>query len=153
MIRLSSLLLSSMLVACTGGEEEESPEAHACEVVGDAGAAVIAAEDRAAAPAIEVGEAPYTVTLVSGAAAYVAVEVTEETEALLFAGEADIVTSLFLDDVEQTLPAPAPNELCAEDIPEHFDLDLTPGTWNIGVGPAGATEVWLLLHSAEGHAH
>lgn len=151
MIRSSSLLL--VLAACSGGEEVEDPDTHACEARGDAGTAVTAAADAASAPAIEVGEVPYTVTLVDGAAGFLAVEVAEDTAALLFAGDADVVSSLLLDGADQTLPTPAPNELCPDDIPEHFDLDLTPGTWNVGVGPAGLTEVWLMLHPAEGHAH
>lgn len=152
MIRPMPFVLS-VLVACSGGEEVEDPDAHACEVRADAGEAVTATEDQGAAPAIAVGETPFTVTLVSGATGFVAVDVTEETEALLFAGDADVVSSLFLDGAEQTLATPAPNELCPDDIPEHFDLDLTPGTWTLGVGPAGVTEVWLLLHPAAGHAH
>lgn len=142
------------LLACSGGPtEDENPEDHACEVRGDAGTALAAVADPASAPALALGEVPATVTLVADATGYVAVEVSEEEPALLFAGTADVVTELWHDGMELTLPAASPNEACPDEIPEHFDLDLAPGTWNIGLGPAGVADVWLLLISAEGHAH
>ena len=68
-------------------------------------------------------------------------------------GFAEVVTALWHADAEETLPTPAPNDDCPNDIPEHFDLDLHVGTWNIGVGPAGVAEVWLMLSPAGDHAH
>lgn len=147
-------VLTLALLGCSSGEEAEDPEVHACEHVGEAGTAVTAGADTASAPAIAVGQEPYTVTLVDGAAGYVSVEVTEDTPALLFVGTADVAANLWHGDEEEGLPEPSPNELCAEDIPEHFDLDFhEAGTYYLTFGPAAVSEVWLMLSSAEGHAH
>lgn len=149
---LLALFLS--LVACAPAPAEEDPEAHACEHAADAGTTVVAGADAASAGAIAIGEEPYTVTLVDGAAGFVAVEVTGDTPALLFLGTADVAASLWHGDEEVGLPSPAPNDLCPDDIPEHYDLDLhEAGTWTIELGPAAVADVWLLLSSAEGHGH
>ncbi len=152
MMRVAALSVLMTLVACKK-EEGEDPLLHACENIAEPGKAVDAAADRADAPAVSVSEEPFTVTLVDGSVGFVAVEVTEDTPAILFAGTADVVTALWHDDAEETLPTPAPNDDCPDDIPEHFDLDLHVGTWNIGVGPAGVAEVWLMLSPAGDHAH
>ena len=154
LLRYTSLF--TLAVACNGGKdsaEEEDPSEHACEHISEAGTSVTASSDPASAPSISVGEEPYTISLVSGEAGYISATVDADTPALLFVGEADVVTSLQHDGAEETLPAPAPNELCPDDIPEHFDLDLHAGTWVIGLGPVGITDVWLMLASSEGHAH
>jgi hypothetical protein len=143
----------AMVAACKGEPEVEAPELHACESIGSAGTAITASADRDSAPAIAVGETPFTVSLVDGAVGWVSVEITEDTPALLFAGTADVVSAVWHNGMEETLPTGAPNEECADDIPEHFDLDLHEGSWQIGVGPAGVSEVWLMLISAAGHAH
>lgn len=147
-------LVIASLCACNGEEKEgeEGPEDHACEHRGEVGATLVSTADPASAPSLAIGE-PATVTLVSGETGRVLVEVAEDTPALLFAGTADVVTALVHDGTDVDLPTGAPNEVCPDDIPEHFDLDLAPGSWQIGVGPAGVDEVWLMLSSAEGHAH
>ncbi|MFN7147370.1 MAG: hypothetical protein ACK4YP_26615 [Myxococcota bacterium] len=148
------LALALPLVACTPTPEKEDPEAHACEHVTEAGTTVVAGADPASAGAIAIGEEPYTVTLVEGAAGYVAIEVDEDTPALLFLGTADVAASLWHGEEEVGLSSPAPNDLCPDDIPEHYDLDLhEAGTWLLELGPAAVSDVWLLLSSAEGHGH
>ncbi len=152
----ASLLLA--LVACAdkgdSGAAAEDPMEHACEHAAELGAAVTAGADRASAPVFSISEEPSTVTLVSGATGYLKVEVTGDTAALLFAGTADVVTGLSEGETPAILPTGAPNERCADDIPEHFDLDFhEAGSWYIEVGPAAVDSVWLLLTSAEGHAH
>ncbi len=146
--------LALMLSGCTSTEKEEDPAAHACEQVAEAGTAVAAGADPAAAGAITIGEAPFTVTLVDSAPGYVSVEVTGDTAALLFLDTADVAASLWHGDEEVGLPDPAPNELCPDEIPEHYDLDFhEAGTWTLELGPAAVPDVWLLLISAEGHGH
>jgi hypothetical protein len=142
------------LAGCAGGTlaEEESIEDHACEQRAFQGATVVGAAEPAAAPLVEVGEEPFTVTLTERDTTWFAVEAVEDTAALLFAGDADVVTHLLHDGDPEPLPPPSPNEVCPDDIPEHRDLDLHPGTWHIGVGPAGISEVWLMLAPSE-HAH
>ena len=147
-------LLVSTLFGCASEEAVEDPEAHACEHVTEAGTAVTAAADTASAPGISVGEEPYTVALVDGAAGYVSIEISEDTPALLFLGTAGVASNLWHGDEEEGLPEGAPSEACADDIPEHFDLDFhEAGTYYLELGPAAVTDVWLLLTSAEGHAH
>lgn len=155
MTRLPLSLALLTLAACNSGkEEEEDPLAHACEVITDAGTAITAGADIASAPGIQIGDVPYTVTLVDGAAGYVSVNVSEDTPAILFMGTADVAQALYQDGTDAGLPEGAPDDLCAEDVPEHFDLDLhTAGTWTIELGPAAITEVWLLLHEAGDHVH
>lgn len=146
-----ALLIS--LFACSG-ETPEDPEAHACEVIDEAGTAITAAAAMdATAPSITPGETPYTVTLVESAPGYVAIEVAEDTPALLFMGTADVAADLYLPDgTAMGLPDPAPVEACTE-IPEHYDLDLhETGTWYLELGPAAVAEVWLLLHPGS-HTH
>jgi len=142
------------LLACTPKEEVEDPEAHACEHVAEAGTAVTAGADPASAGAISVGEEPYTVTLVDGAAGYVSIAIDGDTPALLFMGVADVAATLWHETEEEGLPAPAPNDLCPTDIPEHYDLDFhEAGTYYLELGPAAVSDVWVMLTSAEGHAH
>lgn len=152
---VSMAILSALTaVGCGDEAEHEDPAEHACEHVGEAGTAVTAAADRMSAPAITISEEPYTVTLPAGVAGFVKVTVTEDTPVLLFAKTAAVVTGLFRGETALTLPAGAPNEFCATEIPEHFDLDLdTPGDYFIQVGPSATTSVWLNLVEAEGHGH
>lgn len=148
-------MLFSLILACTASKEEtEDPAEHACEHVGTSEETLTAGAAPGEGDVLAIDGEPRMVTLVDGAAGYVSVVVEGDTAALLFAGTADIVNGLYNEGTEETLPEGAPNEFCATDIPEHFDLDFhTAGTWSIEVGPAAVSEVWLLLISAEGHAH
>lgn len=148
------LLLALSLTALTacGKETTEDPAEHACENVGAADATLTAAADAATAPAL--GEdVPTAVTLTEGAAGYVSITVEADEALLLWADTADVVTGLWDASDADILPEGGPNELCAEDIPEHFDLDLTAGTYVLELGPAAVSEVWLMLTPAEGHGH
>jgi hypothetical protein len=137
-----------LLAACKGDDVHgEDPEAHACEHAAEAGATVAAAATREddAGASISPGDEPYTVTL-TGGAGWLSIPTDVDTAALLFLGTADVVTGLYLDDgTEDLLPTGAPNETCPDDIPEHFDLDLEPGTWHLELGPSAVSEVWLML--------
>ncbi len=145
------LVLTSLLLACAA--EEESIEEHACEHATEAGGALTAGATREDAPELPLDGEPYTVTLVDGASGFLAVPVTGDTAALLFAGTADVVTGFYEGDTAVTLPEAAPIEDCADDIPAHYDLDFhEAGTWYLEVGPAAVSEVWLLLgEGAHGH--
>jgi hypothetical protein len=143
-----------LLNACTSEKEGEDPEVHACEHVSEGGTAITAGADTASAPGIAVGDEPYTVTLVDSAPGYLSIEISEDTPALLFMGTADVAATLWHGEEEEGLPDPAPNDLCPDDIPEHFDLDFhEAGTFYLELGPAAVSDVWLYLSSAEGHAH
>jgi len=151
---LPAIALSALSGCAAGKEEEEDPLAHACEVIADAGTAITAGADIASAPGIQIGDTPYTVTLVDGASSFVSVNVSGDTAAILFMGTADVVQTLYQDGADAGLAEGAPDDLCPEDVPEHYDVDLhTAGTWTFELGPAAVSDVWLLLHDAEGHAH
>ncbi|MCK6529513.1 hypothetical protein L6R50_18825 [Myxococcota bacterium] len=149
-------LLTAGALALAGCEPEvEDPAAHACEHVSEAGTAVTASDVMDAnTPEIVLGEEPHTVTLAAATPGYVRVEIEGDTAALLFAGTADVVQGLFHGTEEESLPEPSPNDLCAEDIPEHYDLDFhEAGSYYLELLSAQGGDVWLLLSSAEGHGH
>jgi hypothetical protein len=148
---LTLALTLTALTAC-GKETTEDPAEHACENVGVTDATLTAAADGASAPALDEDVAT-VVTLTDGAAGYVSITVEADEALLLFADTADVVTGLWDPSDADILPEGGPNELCAEDLPEHFDLDLTAGTYLLELGPAAVSEVWLMLTPAEGHGH
>lgn len=151
-ISWSRVLALSVALGCAG-KGEEDPAEHACEAVEAGGAALDAAEAPEDAPGIEIGEEGYVVTLPASGTGYVHVDVAEAADALLFLDAADVLTAIAHDGVDEGLPTPSPNEFCEDALPEHFDLALEPGEWTFTLGPSAATEVWLLLISAEGHGH
>lgn len=159
MTRRFALLALATLLACgdddLASEAKEDPAEHACEQTDEAGDRVSAGADRDdSAPRIELGDEPVTVELAGDEPRYLRVEVDEDTPVLLFASAENVVTGLFHGDEEEEIDAAGPNELCEQDIPEHFDLDLhEPGTYYLQLGPSALDKVWILLVGAEGHAH
>jgi len=148
----------ALAVACdkggdTGHAHGEDPAEHACEQVDNPGTTVNAGADIALLVEIQISEDPYTVTLASGASSFVHVDVGEDTDALLFLDTADVVGALYHEGAQESLPAAAPNELCGDDLPEHYELDLRAGEWALELGPAAVDTVWLMLIAAEGHEH
>jgi hypothetical protein len=135
-------------------EESEDPAEHACEHAGDMtkGTLITAGADPAAAPALAESEEPYLVDFDSGTRGFVAL--TGPTDALLFVSQADAVTALtFGTDGADELPEGAPNEFCADLVPEHFDLELAEtGDYYLELTTA-QPPLWLVYMSAEGHAH
>lgn len=157
---LAAASLSLLFVGCgsddvaTPTPMEEDPGQHACESFGDEGSRVSAADDSSDAPEMQPRETPYTIELVDGAAGYVTLR--GELQALLFAGEQDVVTGLFHEDDLDTdlLGEGTPNAFCELDIPEHFDLELEEaGNYRLQLGPAAIGELWVVYIDAEGHAH
>lgn len=149
---MTTLLLPLFFLACGDKEEEfEDPAAHACEELGS-GESITASAEPESAPALVHGEG-HTVALVSGGVGYVSIEADAAEELLLFADTADVVTGLWLDGAELTLPTGSPNEDCPTEIPDHFDLDLEVGTYVLQLGPAAVDSVWLMLSEAAGHGH
>lgn len=146
------LILPLSALACTG-EEGEDPALHACEHVAEAGTALTADGDPTLAPTLALADEPYTVALLDGEVSHVLLEPTEAVTALLFANPADVVSGLTDPSGAEVLPVPSPNPDCPEDIPEHFDLELEPGTWTLALGPAAVQSVWLMLIEAGEHAH
>lgn len=149
-------ILPLLFLACGDKDADdtgavEDPGEHACENVGT-GESVTAAAKPADAPELHIGEG-FTVSLTSGEVGYVAIHADETAELLLFSSVADVVTGLWQGDTELTLPTGSPNEFCATDIPEHFDLDLEAGEYVLQLGPAAVDSVWLMVSSSEGHGH
>jgi hypothetical protein len=134
--------------------EEESPEEHVCERAGDDGVPITASANRADAPEVEHSDLPYQVTLVAGAPSYLMIAGGED--GLLFTKATGVVIGLFFEEESANqLAPPTPNEFCATDLPEHFDLALeaSPGNWYIQLAPGAIPDVWLALTEATGHTH
>ena len=149
-------ILPFLFLACGDKDTDdtgavEDPGEHACENV-NTGEAITAAAKPATAPELHVGEG-FTVTLTPSQVGYVQITADEAAELLLFASVADVVTGLWLGDTQLTLPTGSPNEYCATDIPEHFDLDLEAGTYVLQLGPSAVDSVWLMVSSSDGHGH
>ncbi len=157
------MLIAALILACNDGTttttsdsgDDEDPAEHACEQVALAGAEVAATAAADGAPVLDPSEEPFDVTLVDeGGGVYsgfVTLEADEELDALLFAAPADVVATLWQDGVEVGLPTPGPNEFCPDDIPEHWPLELEPGTYDLALGPSAEPSLWLMFLSAEGH--
>jgi hypothetical protein len=138
-MNIRPILVATLALACNPEEEEEDPAEQACEHAAEAGTAVTAAATREedASAALEPGEDPVTVTLVEGAEGWLSITSEEDQAGILFAATADVVTALYLDDSENdVLAEAAANASCADDIPEHWDLDRESGTWHLKLGPA-----------------
>lgn len=141
------------LFACAPKEPVEDPADHACEHVGASEATLPSGDTTGNAVVLPMDGEPYTAELRDSVPGYLSIQIEKATEAVLFAGTADVVLALFHGTEAIPLPEPAPVEACDADIPEHFDLDFEIGTWYLQVGPAAVDEVWLSLAEAEGHAH
>lgn len=146
-----AILGSSGCGSDDGSGHAEDPAEQACEQRDSAGQAVEAAATRDQAPDVALSDEPYTVSLPAGVTGYV--QLTGPAAALLLVEAANVATGLFQEGSDENqLPEGAPNEFCEDDIPEHFDLDLEDGAYQLGLGPSALDEVWLMFVSAEGHA-
>ena len=150
------------VAGCPTSEEDDFP-AEMCEVM-SAGATsdLMASADMDSAPELSITVDPEDgqVNAISGLsdaeATYVAFTPDEDGEWVLFANTAGVVTGLFEDGVEQTLPAGSPNGECEADIPEHWHLeDLAGGTtYTLQLGLTAATELQLVIAHHQGeHDH
>lgn len=136
-------------------EGSPDPAELACEETAEEGTSLEAGSARDdSAPEIELGGEPYTVTVSDTAPTYVRVEIADHAVALLLVDAEDAVTALYHGDEEEELVSGGPVEACADDIPEHFDIDFhEAGTYYIELSPSAAGTVWLLLSDAAGHGH
>lgn len=152
-----ALAFALSAVGCGGDDTQALPDPAelACAEVDEAGSPITASLERdETAPEIEVGAEPYAVTLSPDASTYVRIVVDADTPAILLLGAADVVTALYHEQEEEELTSAGADEFCADEIPEHFDVDLhQAGTWFVELAPSAVDEVWLLLSAAEGHAH
>ena len=148
---LTLALTLAALTAC-GKETAEDPAQHACDNAGVVGATAAAVAE-GESPAVLGEDQPTLYALTDGVPGYVMLIIEADEALLLFADTADVVTGLWDDSDADILPEGGPNELCPEDIPEHFDLDLSAGTYLLELGPAAVPEVWLMLTPSEGHGH
>ncbi|MFW5926281.1 MAG: hypothetical protein ACOCV4_08955 [Myxococcota bacterium] len=146
------------LPACGDGaemeEHEEDPAEHACEEAAEAGAPLTAGADMAGAPTVQIGDEPYLVQLPAGSSGFVKLETDAPgEEVILFFQTTDVLAEVY-DAAGEPLgiPSAGPNAQCPEDLPEHFDVDLTEaGTYFLELGPTATDEAWLLVSDAAGH--
>jgi hypothetical protein len=153
---LAVLFVVAALVGCSDDEEEATvpdPAELACDEVDEVGEGIDASTARDVnTPEIELGGEPYTVALSDTEPTYVRVEISEDTPALLLLGTEDTVAALYHEDDEEELVSAGPVEQCADEIPEHFDVDFhEAGTYYIELAPSASSTLWLLLSGAEGH--
>lgn len=155
---IAVLALAGALMGCGSEDDEEEgrpdPAELACEEIDEVGETIEAPttrDDRA--PEIELSGEPQTVTLSETEPTYVRIEIAEDTAAILLLGTEDAVAGLYHGDEEEELVSAGPVEHCAEDIPEHFDVDFhEAGTYYLELAPSAASTLWLLLSEAAGHA-
>ncbi|MCS6798808.1 MAG: hypothetical protein NZ898_09795 [Myxococcota bacterium] len=156
--RIALVLVPAVALFGCGGHDDhdhEDPAAHACEHRADPGMSVTAAMTRGPdAPLVEIGEATYTVMLDGSGPRYVRLETSAPRDVLLFVSVADVVRRLYRGDEARSLISGGPNQHCASQIAEHFDVELdAAGTWYLELGPAAVPSVWLMVTDAAGHAH
>lgn len=145
------MMLLSLLLACGEKDTPEDPAARACEENGQ-GDTVAASSDVDGAPLLnpDVGA---NVDLSGVTVGFLGLSVPADGAWLLFVNREAVVTGLWKDGEQQTLPPPSPNEDCPTEIPEHYDLELTAGTWTVQVGPAAVDSAWMLFTEAGEHGH
>jgi hypothetical protein len=134
---------------------EPEPAELACMEVEEAGTPIAAGEMRdSSAPEVTIGAEPYLVSLPVAGTGYLRV-VTDAPEepAILFFQTSGVLTDIYDDeDTALGVTSAGENPFCAAAIPEHFDLDFeVAGTHYIEL--TAASETWLLISGAEGHAH
>jgi hypothetical protein len=169
---LAASILTFAVAACGDDHDHHDSDDHDHDHDGAAGAgggddpAVLACAERdeagesltassapdESAPALEIDGEPRTVALPDGEAGYVRVEIGEDTFALLLLEAENVVTGLYHGDEEEELISAGPVDPCADDIPEHFDVDFhEAGTYYVRLGPSALPEVWLVLADGAGH--
>jgi hypothetical protein len=153
---ITALAVASVLVGC-GDDDGDVPDptAAACDEIDEAGDRIEAATARDDdAPRIELGGEPFTVALSDVEPTYVRIDIAEESAAVLLLGAEDAVSALYHGDEEEELVPAGPVEHCADDIPEHFDVDFhEAGTYFLELAPSAASTLWLVLADATGHGH
>lgn len=142
------------LLACTGKEYVPDPARYACDHTGKLGTNLHLGQAVGDAPVIPMNGEPHTALFdVQQVVYYLAIQVEQDMEAVLFAGTPDVISGLLFKDQPVDLPPPSPSDVCPDEIPEHYDLELTMGTWYLKLGATAEESIWLTLADAEGHEH
>lgn len=156
----TGLALFSLLAMLSGCHAHDDGDValEACDERAEAGTPITAATDATAdAPEVVIGDEPYLVTIPDGSTTgYLRLEIeAPETFAIIFAGDADVVTGLYRleDGTPATYPLTSAGALdaCPDDLKEHFDVDFeTAGTYLIEL--TSVQPAWLFLSDGAGHA-
>lgn len=142
-----------LLLGCSAEEEENFP-LEMCEAIAEGATTdLVARADIGSAPELSITEDHENaqVNMITGLsdaeATYIAFSSEVDGGLVLFADTAAVVTGLFEDGNQTTLPAGSPNGECEADIPEHWHLDDLMGgtTYALQIGPTAATELHLLI--------
>lgn len=142
----------SLLFACGDKDGQgDVPTVDPCEEAGT-GATVRASDGLDEIPVVAVDEG-VLVDMDGLTWGFVKFDVTEEGDYLLLAGMEAAVAELSLDGATEELSAPSAYEDCGTEIPEHYDLSLSPGAWKVTVGPMIEAPIWLMLAHAGDHGH
>jgi hypothetical protein len=155
----TALLIVPLGISCSDDQDhpetEVDPEAVICDHWDEARTAVDAGATTDDAPVLVPGDEPYQISLPAAGSGYRGfVTIQGPADVLLFMGQAAVASGLTSagEDADQ-LPAPVPNEHCANDIPEHFDLELSEGDFHLELGPSTVSSLVAALVHADGHAH
>jgi len=149
-----TLLLALALAAgCTATDEQAE---HACSHLDLAGDPVAAAASEADAstgsadlPITEHGV--WRVEGLGGADRFIRVPVDQEVPTRLFLGAVSGLAGLTVDGDDEALPASEPNASCADEIPESYRFDMTPGDWILRFGSDAPSELWAMLVPEDHH--
>lgn len=140
------------LSGCAANQWRRStdPAEHACALRNDQlpTTDLVATADPEEAPFLQVGNAPYTVTLLPGEEGFVAVRLAEPSELLLLLSIDRILGSLRWDGLSLEAPDAEPDPYCPDLLPALYTLTLEPGDWAFGLGPVPTDDVWLQLNDA-----
>jgi hypothetical protein len=145
----ASILLS--LCACADAADTsvgEDLDERACAFVGVSGMTLSAMTDMAAdsLATIETSDEPWTITLPEGQPGWLRFELPEPAFLRLYVDQPGVAADLVLESNPMGLPYPVPVEACAQDIPEHFRLNLDqPGVYHLELAPTDGAQLWMML--------
>jgi hypothetical protein len=153
-VKLRAASLAALLSACGDpidtGDVGEDLDERACAFVGVSGLTINAMTDMQAdsLATIEPSDEPWTISLPESQPGWLRFEVTETSYLRLYVDQPDVAVDLYMEDASMGLPYPVAVPGCAEDIPEHFRLNLDqPGVSHLELAPTEGMDLWLMLMS------
>ena len=148
------LLLLPLGLGCEPAADTGSappPHEHACAYVG-VGGLLMDAQDTLefdSLATIHVSDEPWTIGLDPGITHYLRFELTQAGQLWLYADQAGVISELYRFDGTLGLGAGEPVPQCPDDLPEHFELVLTAGTYHLELAPTEGDSLWMMLMEQE----
>ena len=153
-MRTPLLLLLPLGLGCEPvGDTGAAPPPHsrACAYHGVGGMLLDAADtlEFDSLATIEVSDEPWTIGLDPGSTHYLRFELAQAAQLWLYADQAGVINELYRYDGTLGLDAGEPVTQCPDDLPEHFELVLTAGTYHLELAPTEGDSLWLMLMENE----